>query len=229
MEFKRLPNHIGFIIDGNGRWAIKRKLNRIAGHKYGVEAVKKTINALIEFNIKYASFFVFSTENFKRTNEEVENIFNLLRDYLKSNLEEYKNSGIRLIISGDITKLDKDLQDSLKKVVEDTQNNNKLIVNMCLNYGGKQDIIQACNKIIKDKLEKVDEKIFKSYLYTSFMPPLDYVVRTSGEERISNFMLYDLAYAEFYFTKTYWPSFNKKSLKKALKAYEKRDRRFGKA
>ena len=229
MELKKLPNHIGFIVDGNGRWAKKRKLNRTMGHKFGVEAVKKIISALLDLNIKYSSFFVFSTENFKRSKEEVDNIFDLLREYIKTDLEEFNKKGIRLVISGDITKLPKDLQINLQDCLERTKNNDNLIVNMCLNYGGQQEIVRACNKIIEDKLEKVNEKTFKNYLYSSELPSLDLVIRTSGELRISNFMLYDLAYAEFYFTKTYWPSFDKKGLLKALKEYQKRDRRFGKA
>jgi len=229
MKLKKLPNHIGFIVDGNGRWAKKRGLNRSVGHKFGVEAVKKVIGALLELKIKYSSFFVFSTENFKRSEEEINNIFSLLREYINSDLETFNNKGIKLVISGDITKLPEDLQADLKNCLEKTKNNSKLIVNMCLNYGGQQEIVRACNKIIEDKLEKVDIKTFKNYLYTKELPPLDFVVRTSGEIRISNFMLYDLAYAEFYFTKTYWPSFDKKGLIKALKNYQKRDRRFGKA
>lgn len=229
MELKKLPNHIGFIVDGNGRWAKKRNLNRSIGHKFGVEAVKKIVSALLELNIKYSSFFVFSTENFKRSEEEVNNIFDLLREYIKTDLEEFNNKGIKLVISGDITKLPQDLQESLKDCINKTKNNKNLVVNMCLNYGGRQEIVYACNKIIEDKLEKVDENTFKSYLYTRELPPLDLVIRTSGELRISNFMLFDLAYAEFYFTKTFWPSFDKKGLIKALKAYQKRERRFGKA
>jgi len=229
MEIKKLPNHIGFIVDGNGRWAKKRNLNRTMGHKFGVEAVKKVISALLELKIKYSSFFVFSTENFKRSEEEVNNIFALLKEYIKTDLKTFIDNGIKLVISGDITKLPEDLQIDLRNCLEKTKNNTNLIVNMCLNYGGQQEIVMACNKIIEEKLEKVDEKTFKSYLYSKELPPLDLVIRTSGEVRISNFMLFDLAYAEFYFTKTYWPSFNKKGLLKALKAYQKRDRRFGKA
>lgn len=229
MKFKKLPNHIGFIVDGNGRWAKNRHLNRSAGHKFGVEAVKKIISALLELNIKYSSFFVFSTENFKRSEEEVNNIFSLLKEYIKTDLETFNNNGIKLVISGDITKLPQDLQEDLKNCLEKTKNNDKLVVNMCLNYGGQQEIVRACNNIIKDKIENVNEKMFKNYLYSRELPPLDLVIRTSGELRISNFMLFDLAYAEFYFTKTYWPSFNKKGLLKALKEYQKRDRRFGKA
>lgn len=228
MKLNKIPQHIGFIIDGNGRWAKKRFLPRTMGHKFGVEAVKKTISACLDFNIKFASFFVFSAENFKRSEEEINNIFSLLREYINSDLEEFNKKNIKLIISGDITKLPADLRASLNRAIELTQNNDKLIVNMCLNYGGKQEIIMACNKAVKQNLE-VDEEVFKSLLYSNCLPSLDLVIRTSGEQRLSNFMLFDLAYAELYFTKAYWPDFNKKKLLKALQNYSKRNRRFGKA
>lgn len=228
MKLKKIPKHIGFIIDGNGRWARRRLLPRMAGHKFGVEAVKKTINACLDFDIKYASFFVFSTENFKRSEEEVNNIFNLLRDYIKSDLDEFNRKNIKLIVSGDLIKLPEDLQNSLIDATNKTKNNSALVVNMCLNYGGKQEIIRACNKAIEEN-KKVDEDSFKSLLYSYDIPSLDLVIRTSGEQRLSNFMLWDLAYAELYFTKIYWPDFNKNKLYKALKNYSNRDRRFGKA
>lgn len=229
MKINKLPYHIGFIIDGNGRWAKRRLLPRKFGHNEGVKAVKKTINACLDFGIKFCSFFVFSTENFKRDKEEIDNIFELLDDYIKSDLDEFNDKNIRLVISGDLSRLPENLQKSLAKCIEKTKNNNKMIVNMCLNYGGRQDIINACNNAIKLGIEKVDEENFKHLLYTKDLPDLDFVIRTSGEERLSNFMLYDLAYAELYFTKTLWPDFDKKTLTKALKDYNKRERRFGKA
>ena len=228
MNLKKIPTHVGFIIDGNGRWAKRRLLPRIAGHKFGVEAVKRTINACLDFNIKYASFFVFSTENFKRSKEEVDNIFSLLKEYISTDLKEFNEKNIKLVISGDIKKLSKDLQESLINGIEITKNNTALIVNMCLNYGGKQEILMACNKAKEDN-KIVDEETFKSYLYSKDLPSLDFIIRTSGEQRLSNFMLFDLAYAELYFTKTLWPDFNKKKLFKALKDYNSRERRFGKA
>lgn len=228
MKLNKIPTHIGFIIDGNGRWAKRRLLPRIVGHKFGVEAVKKTINACLDFNIKFASFFVFSTENFKRSKEEVNNIFDLLRDYIKSDLDEFNRKNIKLIVSGDMTKLPKDLQESLINAINITQNNDKLVVNMCLNYGGKQEIVRACNYARENNIE-ISEESFKSLLYSKDIPSLDFVIRTSGEQRLSNFMLWDLAYAELYFTKTFWPDFNKNKLFRALKVYSKRDRRFGKA
>lgn len=228
MKLKKIPTHIGFIIDGNGRWAKRRLLPRMIGHKFGVEAVKKTINACLDFNIKYASFFVFSTENFKRSEEEINNIFDLLRKYMITDLDEFNRKNIKLIVSGDLSKLPQDLQDSLLNAIKKTKNNTKLVVNMCLNYGGKQEIIMACNKAVEKQIF-VDENGFKNLIYSSELPSLDFVIRTSGEQRLSNFMLWDLAYAELYFTKTFWPDFNKHKLYKALKDYSLRDRRFGKA
>lgn len=229
MKLKKVPNHIGFIVDGNGRWAKKRNLERSIGHKFGVIAVKKIINALLDYDIKYASFFVFSTENFKRSEYEVNNIFELLRKYLETEIQEFNKKDIKLVVCGDIQKLPKDLQESLRKAIETTKDNKKLTVNMCLNYGGIQDIVFAVNNIISKNIKSVDENIIKENLYTKNLPSLDYVVRTSNEKRISNFMLYDLAYAELYFTKTFWPDFNKRKLYKALIEYQKRDRRFGNA
>lgn len=229
MKLKIVPSHIGFIVDGNGRWAKKRHLDRSVGHKFGVEAVKRTINALLDFGIKYASFFIFSTENFKRSKEEVDNIFELLRKYLKSDIDEFDRKNIKLIVSGDLSRLPSDLQDSLISAIKRTEKNNRLVVNMCISYGGIQDIVYAVNKIIDKNIKYVDEKIIKENLYTSSLPSLDFVIRTSKEQRISNFMLFDLAYAELYFTKTFWPDFNKRKLHKALIEYQKRDRRFGNA
>ncbi len=229
MKILNIPNHIGFIIDGNGRWAKRRLLPRKMGHNAGVKAVKKTINACLDLGVKYLSFFVFSTENFKRSQEEIDNIFDLLKKYIETDLAEFNEKNIKLIVSGDLSKLPFDLQKSLLKSIETTKNNTKMVVNMCLNYGGRQEILYACNKALKMGLDNIDEQTFKSLLYTKDLPELDFVIRTSGEERISNFMLFDLAYAELYFTKTLWPDFGKVALIKALKEFCKRERRFGKA
>lgn len=229
MQLKKIPNHIAFIVDGNGRWAKKRGLPRKIGHKYGVEAVKEIIKACLEYKIKFASFYVFSTENFKRSKEEIENIFDLLQKYIDENLEDFVKSNLKLMISGDISKLPKDLQKSLINCIERTKENDELVINMCLNYGGQQELAYAFNNMIKDNIKDATPEIIKQYLYTKNLPPVDFVIRTSGEQRISNFLLFDLAYSELYFTKTYWPDFNKKKLEKALKSYQNRDRRFGKA
>jgi len=226
-DLTNIPNHIAFIVDGNGRWAKKRGLSRNIGHKFGVEAVKNIINACLEFKVKVASFFIFSTENWKRPKEEREGIFKLLRDYLSSDLNYYIDKGFKLVVSGTKENLPDDIVKKLDEAIEKTKNNSALIVNLCLNYGGRFEIINSVNNILKDKLESVDEQTFKSYLYTKDLPDPDLIIRTSGEQRLSNYMLFQCAYSELYFTKTLWPDFNKRHLLKAIKDYSKRNRRFG--
>lgn len=227
LDSKKMPNHIAFIIDGNGRWAKKRGLPRTVGHSYGVLAVEQTIKNCMALNIPIFSFYVFSTENWKRSQEEIDAIFGLLRDYLNKLNEEHKEENIKLMISGNVEKLPLDLQKDIKSVVEKTKNNNKFILNICLNYGGRDEIVRAVNEIISSNIKTIDENNFKNYLYTSKLPDPDFIVRTSGELRTSNFMPYQAAYAEWYFPKTLWPDFNKKELFKALYEYQKRNRRFG--
>ena len=226
-DLTNIPNHIAFIVDGNGRWAKKRGLSRNIDHKFGVEAVKNIINACLEFKVKVASFFIFSTENWKRPKEEREGIFKLLRDYLSSDLNYYIDKGFKLVVSGTKENLPDDIVKKLDEAIEKTKNNNALIVNLCLNYGGRFEIINSVNNILKDKLESIDEHTFKSYLYTKDLPDPDLIIRTSGEQRLSNYMLFQCAYSELYFTKTLWPDFNKRHLLKAIKNYSKRNRRFG--
>ena len=227
LDDKKMPKHIAFIIDGNGRWAKKRGLPRTVGHSYGVLAVEQTIKNCIKLNIPIFSFYVFSTENWKRSQEEIDAIFALLREYLNKINDEYKEENIKLLVSGDLEKLPTDLQKSINNVIEKTKNNNKFILNICLNYGGRSEIVSAVNKIISSNIKQIDETTFKNYLYTNELPDPDFVIRTSGELRTSNFMPYQTAYAEWFFPKTLWPDFNKKQLFKALCEYQKRNRRFG--
>lgn len=227
VDKSRLPNHMAFIIDGNGRWANKRGLPRTVGHKYGVEAVKNTVENCLELGIKVISFYTFSTENWNRPKEEIDQLFKMLRDYIDEDTSKYEARGIKFMTSGDLSKLPKDIIDAVKKAKEKTKNNTKMIVNIAINYGGRQEIIRAVNSIIKKGIKEVTVESFKNYLYTSGLPELDFLVRTSGELRLSNFMLYQTAYSEFYFPKVYWPAFNKKELNKALIAFQSRKRRFG--
>lgn len=227
IDMARLPHHMAFIIDGNGRWAKKRGLPRTIGHKAGVETVKNTVEYCLEIGIKVASFYTFSTENWNRPKAEIDEIFNLLRDYINKNTDEYKAKGVKLITSGDLTKLPSDIQKALKKAKEQTKNNSKLIVNIAINYGGRDEIIKAVNNLIKKGVKSVTKETFAKELYTANLPELDIIVRTSGERRLSNFMLYQSAYSELYFPKIYWPAFNKKEFYKALIEYQKRNRRFG--
>lgn len=223
----KTPKHIGFILDGNGRWAKKRGLSRSLGHKAGVEAVRKTVKALIKYKIPYASMFAFSTENWKRSKEEVNCIFDLIRNLLNEERESYSHQKIKLVISGDISSLPKDLVESINEVLNNDIKDPKLTLNICLNYGGRADIVRAVNKLIAQGEKNINEDDITNNLYSAGIPDLDFVVRTSGEQRISNFMIYQLAYAELYFPKIYWPEFNEKKLKKALKVFAKRNRRYG--
>ncbi len=228
IDKNRIPKHIAFILDGNGRWAQKRGLPRTAGHKAGIKAVRETVLNALEMGIGYISLYAFSTENWNRPQEELDYIFNQLKEYVDSDLSEYVEKGIKLVTSGDITKFPKDIYEAMKRGVEETKNCAKLVVNLCVNYGGRDDIITAVNKIIKAGVKKVTEKEFSNYLYTAGMPDPDLIVRTSGERRLSNFLMYQGAYSEFYFPKIYWPEFNKKQLQLAIIEFQGRDRRFGK-
>lgn len=227
LNFNKIPNHIGIIMDGNGRWATKRGLPRNFGHRAGVKAIERTILACQKFGIKFCTFFAFSTENWKRSKEEINGIFNLLREYLAGSENFFIKNKIKLKSIGVLSSFPDDLQDALKQTIEKTKEFDGLVVVLALNYGGRDDIVRAYNKLIKDGIKQVDEKIILNYLDTSFLPEPDFVIRTSGEERISNFMLYQMAYSELYFPKVYWPDFGEKHLKKCLKIYQKRNRRYG--
>jgi undecaprenyl diphosphate synthase len=221
------PTHIAFIIDGNGRWAKKRGFPRTTGHKFGVEAVGNTIKNCLELGIKYISFYTFSTENWNRPKEEIDAIFELLREYIEKDTKDYEKNNIKFVTSGDLKKLPKDITAEIEKAKEKTKNNTAMVVNMAINYGGRDEIILAVNNIIKEGKTEVDKESFKNYLYTANMPDPDLIIRTSGEMRTSNFMPYQAVYSEWYFPKTYWPDFNKSSLVEAILNYQKRNRRFG--
>lgn len=223
----KIPTHIGIIMDGNGRWARAQGLPRKMGHKEGINAIERTISACIKHGIKYLSLFAFSTENWKRSEEEINGIFDLVRDYLSSKGDEFAKKGIRLISSGDISKFPADMQSELKKVIKRTAHNDKLTLNLALNYGGRADIVHAVNTLIKKGAKNVTEADISNALYTKNIPDPDFIIRTSGEMRVSNFMLYQMAYSEFYFPKVMWPDFNERHLLHSLKEFSKRQRRYG--
>ncbi len=223
----KIPNHVAIILDGNGRWATRRGLPRTIGHKAGIEAVKRTVDGASELGIKVLSFFAFSTENWKRDKSEIDAIFEILRNYLKENEEEYLSKNLKLVTMGDISKLPEDIYKKFEELKEKTKSNTGMIVNIGLNYGGRDELVRAYNALLKQGKEVTSEEEIKKYLYTSSLPDPDFIIRTSGEQRLSNFMLYQCAYSELYFPKVLWPDFNKKYLIKALKNYSKRDRRFG--
>ena len=226
-ELAPLPTHIAFIMDGNGRWAKKRLMPRSYGHKTAVENVTEVVEYCFSKGIKYISLFAFSTENWNRPQEEVETLFDLLRKYFTVKIKQLLTEGVRLTIMGDLSRLPDDVRQDLEEAVIQTQQNDRFVLNIGINYGGRDEILRACNKLIAQGKSNVTESDFRSALYTADLPDPDLVVRTSGEERISNFMIYQMAYSELCFPKTLWPDFHKKDVDRCLKIYAKRNRRFG--
>lgn len=223
-----IPNHIGIIMDGNGRWATKRKLKRSQGHLAGSDTLIEIAEYCFNKGIKVLSVFAFSTENFKRKQEEVDFLMNLSVKLLEGKLNELIANKIKVVFSGRKTKIPTNLLKTMVKVETKTKDNKAGLLNICFNYGGQSEIVDAVKTIIEQGItaEAITEDVFNSYLYNE-LPPLDLVIRTSGEYRISNFMLYQMAYAEFYFVDTYWPDFKPKDLDKALLEFKQRERRFG--
>lgn len=227
MKVNKKLNHLAIIMDGNGRWAIKRGKPRLFGHKAGIESFKRVIKACGELGIKVLSVFAFSTENWTRPKEEVDGIMNLITEFCEQDLDSAITNGVKVVTMGDLSKLPQRLQDTLNNVIEKTKNNDKLTLNIGINYGARAEILRAVNNIIKDGIKECDEQTFNNYLYTANLLDPDLIIRASGEKRLSNFMLYQCAYSEFYFPKVHWPDFNKKVIEKAIKVYQKRNRRFG--
>lgn len=223
----KIPSHIAIIMDGNGRWATKRGLPRNYGHREGVKAIERTIDACLKYGIRYCTFFAFSTENWKRSKEEIDGIFELLREYLRQNNDSFFEKGVKISYLGVINPFPEDLKKALLDTMDKTKDFNKLEVNFAINYGGRDDIVRAVNNLIQNGYTKITESDLLNALDTKNLPEPDFVIRTSGEMRISNFLLYQMAYSELYFPKVLWPDFNKKYLLKALKVYQNRNRRFG--
>lgn len=227
----KIPNHLGIIVDGNGRWAKERNLPRSKGHDKGFKRLKEITSYGFDKGIKVISVYVFSTENFKRSNEEVNHLMDLFVTGFKKD-KFYLKENIKVIFSGKEDNLRQDVIDAMNTIKEETKNNTKGILNICLNYGGRDEIVTACKKFTeevlnnKTNIDDLNEQNFSKYLYQD-LPDIDFMIRTSGEERLSNFMLWQNSYAEFYFPKTYFPDFSKDEFDKALLVYTKRDRRFG--
>ena len=221
-----IPNHVAIILDGNGRWAKERGLKRTEGHREGYKTLKKISKYILHKGTKYLSVFAFSTENFNRPKEEVDYLMNLFIKGFKNDTWYFNKENIRVVFSGRKEKLSKEVLEAMDIMEKDTLNNTGGILNICLNYGGRAEIVDAVNKIIKDKKVSITEEEFKKYLYQD-LPDIDLMIRTSGEIRISNFMLWQLSYAELYFPNCYFPDFLEKEYDKALTEYTKRDRRFG--
>lgn len=227
-----VPQHVGIIMDGNGRWAKKRALPRNFGHKQGAAVFKKTINWARELGIKCVTFYAFSTENWKRPTEEVNGIMNLLRQYIKD-IRAAARENIRFIFLGDVTALPKDITAELLDIQNSTINNTGFIAGVALNYGGRDEITRAvrilARRVADGEItpESITETSVEELLYTAEMPPLDLIIRPSGEQRLSNFLIWQAAYAEFVFLDVLWPDFTKKHLELAIEEYNNRDRRFG--
>ncbi len=225
--------HIAFIMDGNGRWAKKRNLPRTMGHREGCKRIKEIANLCQDYHIECMSLFCFSTENWKRPKDEVDYLFQLLKQFFETDIYELNARGAKIIVSGDISKLPNDTQEVIIKAIEMTKNNKEFVLNICLNYGGKDEIVRAIKKISSDvsngkvNVNDINEELVNQYLDTGTLPPVDCMVRTSGEQRISNYMLWSLAYAEFIFVDEYWPDFKKESFLNVLRIYATRKRRFG--
>ena len=222
-----VPRHVGFIMDGNGRWAKQRNKPRNFGHQKGAENVEKVVSACFSCGIEYVSLYAFSTENWGRPENEVNKIMELLYKFLIKYTKTLIKNEIRLIVSGDKSRLTKDLVDLIDNTEAITKDYHNTL-NIAINYGGKQEIVKAVNELIKSGKETVLEEDVQNALYTRDLPDIDLVVRTSGEQRLSNFFIWQCAYAEFYFTDVLWPDFDENCLKDAIECYSKRNRRFGK-
>lgn len=227
-----LPTHIGIIMDGNGRWATRRGLKRSEGHKQGAEAFRKTAAYIFDLGVKYLSVFAFSTENFKREQEEVDYLMNLFILMFNTQMNEVYKRGVKVVFSGTRENLSKEVNAAMDKIINKTKDNTNGVLNICLNYGGQDEIKDMAKKIATDvkngniSIDDINQDMINKYMYNE-LPPLDLVIRTSGELRISNFMLYQAAYAEFYFPTTLFPDFDGDEVEKAIDEFNKRDRRFG--
>jgi undecaprenyl diphosphate synthase len=218
------------IMDGNGRWALSRGLPRLAGHKAGTENLRRVIRSTVEFGIKYLTIYAFSTENWGRPLEEVRGLMFILEDVLQNELDELHKEGVQLRHMGRLERLPGRLQEQVLDAVELTRDNDRLILNVAFNYGGRDEIINAIQHIMKDGVpaDEVTDELVSRYLYTKGVPDPDLIIRTSGELRVSNFLIWQAAYSEWYVTPTYWPDFDKEEYRRALETFAGRDRRFGK-
>lgn len=234
-ELKNIPKHVAIIMDGNGRWAKKRGLPAVVGHNAGMKAMKKIVRCASNMGISYLTVYAFSTENWKRTAEEVTGIFKLLVKYVNSDLQELSKENVRVRILGDYEELPDYALGKLRETISETKDNTGMQFNIAINYGSRVEIVRAMNKAVKENIEKgkkeIDESDLEKNLYTGeendFIPDPDVVIRTSGEERLSNFLLWQTAYSELMFTKTLWPDFTPEEFSEMIESYSRRDRRFG--
>ena len=233
IDLENLPRHIAIIMDGNGRWAKHHTIGRIRGHRKGAQSVRSTVRTCREIGIKYLTLFAFSVENWGRPSDEVEGLMSLLEEYLTKEVKKLHEQGIKLTSIGEIDQLSPSVQEKLASAKEITANNDHMVLTLALSYGGQDEIIGAAKKIVQDSqngkinYNDINKEMFCNYLNTAGMPDPDLLIRTSGEYRISNFLLWQLAYTELYFTDIFWPDFKKEDILKAIASYQKRERRFG--
>jgi undecaprenyl diphosphate synthase len=229
VDFDRLPAHIAVIMDGNGRWAAQRHLPRVEGHRSGIESVRETVEGSARLGIRVLTLYAFSVENWKRPAAEVSTLMLLLKRYLRSELNTLLRNDIRFKVVGRVEELARDVQRELRDAEEKTAANKGMQFNIALNYGGRAEIVEAARRMLAEGLpaDQLDEQKFGSYLYTAGQPDPDLLIRTSGEMRVSNFLLWQIAYAEIWVTDTLWPDFRQQHLLEAIVAYQKRDRRYG--
>lgn len=224
-----LPNHIAIVPDGNGRWAEGRGLPRLGGHRAGAENMLHMVNYLNEYPISYVTLYGFSTENWNRPKEEVDGLFQLLAEFIDKHLSEIHKKGVKLRHLGRLNELPENLQKAITKAVEVTKDNTKTTLSVAFNYGGRTEILDAVCRLLADKIkpQEITEELFSNYLYTAGLPHVDLLIRTGDELRLSNFLIWQTAYSEYYFTEILWPDFAKKDMDKALLSYSQRERRFG--
>lgn len=233
LDFDDIPRHVGIIMDGNGRWAKNRKKPRTFGHKEGTERVIEIVEAAYKINVKSLTLYAFSTENWKRPEEEISKLMDLLAFYIKSQLEKIKKNNIRIKVLGDYNAFPDKIVALIDTALQETKSNDKMILNIGLNYGGQSEIVRASKKICEDviagniSIDDINTESFKDYLYTRGQNDLDLLIRPSGELRVSNFLLYQLAYSEFYFSDVLWPDFHENEFYKAICDFQSRNRRYG--
>jgi undecaprenyl diphosphate synthase len=223
----KIPQHIAIIMDGNGRWAKQRHLPRVFGHRTGINSVREIVRACGELGVKALTLYAFSAENWARPNTEVSALMKLLEEFLHKELPELQKSRVQLRAIGRWKALPAGAREQLERTIAATSHNKGLVLNLALNYGGRQEIVDACNRALEDKVKHIDEKVLSKYMDTADLPEPDLLIRTSGEMRISNFLLWQLAYTEIYITQTPWPEFRRAHLYRAILDYQRRERRFG--
>ena len=233
LDLKKIPAHIAIIMDGNGRWAKNKGLPRTWGHRKGMEALERTVEASMDLGVKYLTLYAFSTENWKRPQEEVGVLMNLLIEFVDKKINELDRKGVKVVHIGSKENVADKVEKKIRYAEDLTKNNDKMVLSLAFNYGSRQEIVSAMQKIAvkvsagEIKAEEIDEEMIEKYLYTANMPDPDLLIRTGGEMRISNYLLWQIAYSEFWVTKKYWPDFAKEDLWQAVYDYQKRSRRFG--